>query len=333
MSVLLSWHRQFKNDPSMSLVSGLYQACGGGRKSEGQLKSEAAEKWKKEEERRDREKQVRMDRKTAEKIQKEEEKERERRKKKGGAGRVRFDFVQVSSTRRRRERARWRVLWFQVFVISFHFLALAFLSPTQEKPKILTTLSTSQQLSVSLCNALQHINRQVESIETNPRVQDYLEKLKVERKRLVRYIQLVQDEEFLGGLISANEQVLLALELYDKLARERAENDSDDDEPLANITGNENGKQKYLNDDKEIEIVRKRIADARLGNQFTNDPSDVGGELEKLQIKQRTRLERHNSYLSSRSSLQGTSGVGTARGGGGAMDDLMDLNFDDNGSE
>ena len=32
MSVLGSWHRQFKDDPKMQLVAGLFVACGGGRK-------------------------------------------------------------------------------------------------------------------------------------------------------------------------------------------------------------------------------------------------------------------------------------------------------------
>lgn len=32
MAVLASWHRQFKDDPKMSTVSGLYAQCGGGKK-------------------------------------------------------------------------------------------------------------------------------------------------------------------------------------------------------------------------------------------------------------------------------------------------------------
>lgn len=32
MGVLASWHRQFKDDPRMSVVAGLYQAAGGGQK-------------------------------------------------------------------------------------------------------------------------------------------------------------------------------------------------------------------------------------------------------------------------------------------------------------
>jgi len=32
MSVLASWHRQFKDDPRMSVIAGLYHAAGGGQK-------------------------------------------------------------------------------------------------------------------------------------------------------------------------------------------------------------------------------------------------------------------------------------------------------------
>lgn len=32
MSVLASWHRQFKDEPRMAVIAGLYQAAGGGQK-------------------------------------------------------------------------------------------------------------------------------------------------------------------------------------------------------------------------------------------------------------------------------------------------------------
>lgn len=84
----------------MRLVSGLYQACGGGKKSENQLKNEAAEAYRKNQERLQRESQIRMDRKTAERLEKEERKEKERRDKerRKRGGRVVFNFQQVSQS-------------------------------------------------------------------------------------------------------------------------------------------------------------------------------------------------------------------------------------------
>lgn len=84
MRVLLSWHQQFKDDPSMKMVAGLYHACGGGKKSEAQRKNEAAEVYRKLQEKQRIEAQIRSDRKAAEQLQKEEEKKSKLRGKKGG---------------------------------------------------------------------------------------------------------------------------------------------------------------------------------------------------------------------------------------------------------
>lgn len=62
----------------------------------------------------------------------------------------------------------------------------------------------------SLVNALQHVNREKESVTTNERVQECLAKVKADRKAVVRYIQLVDMDEggdFIGALIATNEQV------------------------------------------------------------------------------------------------------------------------------
>ncbi|SPO22043.1 uncharacterized protein UTRI_02040_B [Ustilago trichophora] len=291
MRVLLSWHQQFKDDPSMKMVAGLYHACGGGKKSEAQRKNEAAEAYRKLQEKQRIEAQIRSDRKAAEALQKEEEKKSKLRKK--GTKRPAFNFE-------------------------------------QEKPAILQSLAISQQVATALVNALQHVNREKESVTQNARVQDYLVKTKVERKKIIRYVQLVKDEEFLGSLISANDQIILALELYDRLSKP-AELDSDDEEPLAAISGSgQTAQQKtaarIAADDAEIEMVRKRIANARL-----NAPDS---ELEKLQTRQRVRIERHNSRVGSMRifdmSPQPTgAGSSGARGAaaGGAMSDLIDLDF------
>lgn len=62
-----------------------------------------------------------------------------------------------------------------------------------------------------LINALQHVNREKESVTTNLRVMECLEKAKADRKAVVRYIQLVPDVDttgdFIGSLIATNEQV------------------------------------------------------------------------------------------------------------------------------
>lgn len=97
MRVLLSWQNHFKGEPSMRLVAGLYSACGGGKKSDAQLKSDAAEAYRRRKSLEDRERQVRMDQKAAERLAKEEELKRAKEKKKGGnVKRPTFDFEKVS---------------------------------------------------------------------------------------------------------------------------------------------------------------------------------------------------------------------------------------------
>lgn len=286
MRVLLSWHQQFKDDPSMKLVTGLYAACGGGRKSEIQKKNEAAEAYRKMQEKQRVEAQIRSDRKAAELLQKEEDKKRKGGKK-SGTKRPAFNFE-------------------------------------QEKPAILQSLAISQQVATALVNALQHVNREKDSVVDNVRVQDYLVKTKVERKKVIRYIQLVKDEEFLGGLIAANDQIILALELYDRVSKP-ADVDSDDEEPLADISGDTNAHDraaaKIKADDAEIELVRKRIANARLA---------PDSEVEKLQSRQRVQIVRHNSRIGSmRSFDMSPQATGNRGSGSGPISDLIDLDFNE----
>lgn len=103
MRVLLSWHQQFKNDPAMRLVAGLYVACGGGRKSDAQLRSEASELYKKEQERLAKEKQEKSDRKAAERLQKEERRihKNKERAQAGQRATKQFNFKEVSRSRER----------------------------------------------------------------------------------------------------------------------------------------------------------------------------------------------------------------------------------------
>jgi hypothetical protein len=56
----------------------------------------------------------------------------------------------------------------------------------------LSTLATSQQAATGLVNALQHVNREKESVTVNERVQLYLGRVKAERKKVVRYSECIE---------------------------------------------------------------------------------------------------------------------------------------------
>lgn len=75
MVMLASWQRTFADDPRMSLVAGLYKACGGGQ---ARAAREAKEAYLKDQERLAKEELERRDRKAAEKLAKEEQRLREK---------------------------------------------------------------------------------------------------------------------------------------------------------------------------------------------------------------------------------------------------------------
>lgn len=106
MRMLLSWHYQFRNEPTMRPVANLYSACGGGKKSDAQLKSDAAEAYRKRKELEDRERQVRIDQKAAERLQKEEDQRQAKERKKSGNKRPIFDFQKVGKV----DVVRWRAV-------------------------------------------------------------------------------------------------------------------------------------------------------------------------------------------------------------------------------
>lgn len=66
---------------------------------------------------------------------------------------------------------------------------------------------------------MKHINREFENVTESPKVQDNLDKAKAARRPIIRYIQLVTDEQFVGTLLDANEKVVEAIQLYDKVCQ------------------------------------------------------------------------------------------------------------------
>ncbi|KAI6031560.1 hypothetical protein BKA83DRAFT_4202239 [Pisolithus microcarpus] len=78
----------------------------------------------------------------------------------------------------------------------------------KEKPQIINSIANASQASSNLINAMKLVNPDEESVAANAHVKDCLEKAKVARKSIVRYIQLVENEEMIGTLIAANEQVI-----------------------------------------------------------------------------------------------------------------------------
>jgi len=98
----------------------------------------------------------------------------------------------------------------------------------KERPKILASIVDGSQASSNLVNAITLVNRASDSLETNARVQECLTTAKQAKKLVVRYTQLVENEELIGTLIETNDRLMSALEMYDKLVAAGPEAETQD---------------------------------------------------------------------------------------------------------
>ncbi|CAK7237737.1 hypothetical protein SBRCBS47491_010108 [Sporothrix bragantina] len=99
-----------------------------------------------------------------------------------------------------------------------------------ERPVMKATIADASMASTDLTNTLQTINREVERISENDAAIQHFEKCKLLRRKILRYIYLVNSEEYLGSLLHANDELVTALMLFEQLDRSiDADSDSDDD--------------------------------------------------------------------------------------------------------
>ncbi|KAH9950900.1 seryl-tRNA synthetase [Amylocystis lapponica] len=198
VSVLTAWHSQFKDDPGMSLVANLYKQCKIGesrRVSTHQptlfdaYNAETEERRKREEEERRR--------KEEEKLKTKEEKERLKAAK--------------EKSRKDEEAKKKRAAKGKVPRKVFNF--------EQEKPQVLTAIASASQASSNLVNAITLVNTEHDSLQSNERVQECLANAKQVRRQIVRYIQLVENEDMIGTLIETNDRIIAAIESYDTLSK------------------------------------------------------------------------------------------------------------------
>jgi hypothetical protein len=82
---------------------------------------------------------------------------------------------------------------------------------------------------------LQLINREQERVSDNPEVMRRFETCKQLRRQILRYIHLVESEQYIGGLLNANDELvkgLMAFEIMDK----SIDDDSDSDNEEGNVS-------------------------------------------------------------------------------------------------
>ncbi|RJE18016.1 VHS domain protein, partial [Aspergillus sclerotialis] len=101
----------------------------------------------------------------------------------------------------------------------------------REKPEMLQTLASSSVASTNLLNALKHVNRETHRVSEDAEAVNRFETCKQLRRQILRYIQHVESEEYLGSLIHANEELVSALMAFEVLDKS-VDYDSDSDEDI-----------------------------------------------------------------------------------------------------
>lgn len=101
----------------------------------------------------------------------------------------------------------------------------------KEKPEILKTLAAASVASTNLLNALKLVNRETQRVSEDAEVINRFDTCKDLRRQILRYIQHVESEEFLGSLIHANEELVTALMAFEVLDKS-LDYDSDSDQDV-----------------------------------------------------------------------------------------------------
>lgn len=100
----------------------------------------------------------------------------------------------------------------------------------RERPEILQTLASASVASTNLLNALKLVNRETTRVSEDAECINRFEMCRKLRHQILRYIQHIESEEFLGGLIHANEELVTALMAFEVLDKSvDYDSDSDDD--------------------------------------------------------------------------------------------------------
>ena len=150
---------------------------------------------------------------------------------------------------------------------------------TKERPKIQQTLAEASSASINLMNALQLINWEQELSTENKRATECFNKCRRLRKNVLRYIHSIESEEFIGSLIHANEELIQALQKYDKMSQ-APDDDSDSD---------------YENDDWRVESGMRNVNLNRKNGSDDDDDDESESDSEQESSSAPSRYRQSKS--------------------------------------
>ena len=108
----------------------------------------------------------------------------------------------------------------------------------KEKPSLLQAIASSSVASTNLMNALKLINRENKRVSEDAEAVKRFETCKLLRRQILRYIQYVESEQWLGSLIHANEELinsLMAFEVLDKSVDDDSDSEEEEDGPSSKV--------------------------------------------------------------------------------------------------
>lgn len=101
----------------------------------------------------------------------------------------------------------------------------------KEKPQLLEAIASSSVASTNLMNSLKLLNREHVRVSEHAETVNRFETCKALRLQILRYIQFVESEQWLGSLINANDglvEALMAYEILDKSVDEDSDSESNE---------------------------------------------------------------------------------------------------------
>lgn len=91
---------------------------------------------------------------------------------------------------------------------------------TRETPQIMQSIASSNIASTNLLNSLKFVNREAGELPSmNKDVMNRFETCKTLRRQVLRYIQLVESEQWIGSLLQANDELVKGLMAWEVLEK------------------------------------------------------------------------------------------------------------------
>ncbi|OWB54488.1 hypothetical protein B5S28_g335 [[Candida] boidinii] len=165
---------------------------------------------------------------------------------------------------------------------------------SKENPKILKLIAESTSDAVMLDNILQtldweHGDLSIHSSKAN----DQFDKCRAIRRKVLRYLQLVDKEEFLGPLLHANDQLVTSLKKYEEYSKPKDgilipnrngnnnNNDNNDASDYDSLADYETDEDDYYNGN-DLDSLVDSIADSYAATDIDyNPPSSINPRIER----------------------------------------------------